>query len=230
MKQGTTLAFLRSLVMPTSSSRPPRRRALDVRAALHTGARRAGARAFTIPELLAVVIIIGIFATAASPMFVNLMRDRRVNRVAMEITGLYRMARTRALGRSNPVLVRWRDGGAGYGFEMREGVVSSSGPVLATGCFGITDFDDPNQAQRVTHIRPDVTSALADLTFFDEDGNPQGFAEMCFSARGRTFVRYVEGGAFTSLAGVPRVDVENGYTKLRRTVFIPPNGVARLAL
>jgi type IV fimbrial biogenesis protein FimT len=184
--------------------------------------------------VLAVVIIIGIFAAAASPMFINLMRDRRVNRAAMEVTGMYRLARTRALGRSNPVLVRWRAAGPDFGFEVREGIVRRSGPVLAEGCLSITDWQDLTQAQYVTAFRPEVGLGqlfeLAALTFLDEDGNAQSFAEMCFSARGRTFVRYVEGGTWNLVSGVPRVNVMNTRTTLVRTVFIPPNGVARMAL
>jgi type IV fimbrial biogenesis protein FimT len=71
---------------------------------------------------------------------------------------------------------------------------------------------------------------LAGLAFHDEVDGAQGFADMCFSARGRTFVRYTDGGAFTPLTGVPRVNVTNTSTQLLRTVFIPPNGVARMAL
>jgi type IV fimbrial biogenesis protein FimT len=106
--------------------------------------------------------------------------------------------------------------------------------VLAEGCRSITDWQDLTQAQYVTAFRPEgglgKLYELVGLTFLDEGGNAQSFAEMCFSARGRTFVRYVEGGAFEPVDGVPRVNVMNTRTTLVRTVFIPPNGVARMAL
>jgi len=151
----------------------------------------------------------------------------------MEITGLYRLARSRALGRSNPVLVRWRDAGANRGFEVREGIVRQEGEVFSEGCLSIPDWQDPARTQRVTHFNPDAFGTmyeLAGLAFLDEGVNAQGFAEMCFSARGRTFVRYTDGGTFTPLTGVPRVNVTNTSTGLLRTVFVPPNGVARMAL
>jgi type IV fimbrial biogenesis protein FimT len=65
------------------------------------------------------------------------------------------------------------------------------------------------------------------LSFFDPDNKRQTRAELCFSPRGRTFLR--AGDAFTELAGVPRFTVTNSGTGLERTVFLPPNGVARLA-
>src|SRR5262245_51449056 len=68
----------------------------------------SGARGFTLVEMLTVIAMIGILAVAASPIFVNMMRDRRINRAGMNIADYYRTARTRALGRGMPVLVRWK--------------------------------------------------------------------------------------------------------------------------
>lgn len=238
--RGTRLAHRRFLVIltfpPSALDRVGRRcdGAGSCCCARARSAQRHGARGFTIPEVLAVVIIIGIFAAAASPTFIQLMRDRRVNRAAMEITGLYRLARSRALGRSNPVLVRWRESGADQGFQVREGIVRRTGDVFAEGCKSITDWQDPTQAQLVTDFKPKsfvgATYELAGFSFLDENANAQAFAEMCFSARGRTFVRYADGALFDALTGVPRVNVANTRTGLVRTVFIPPNGVARMAL
>src|SRR4051794_38527987 len=79
----------RILAMPNAAPRPR--------------PRRANQRGFTLAEMLAVVAMISILAVSASPVFVSMMRDRRVNRAAFQLVDMVRTARMRAIGRNLPV-------------------------------------------------------------------------------------------------------------------------------
>lgn len=228
---GTTLAFHLPLGMHHFTSaidlRPPK-------GAL-TATHRGPARGFTLAELLAVLAMIGILAVVASPSFINMMRDRRINAAAMQVVDMYRTARTRALGRGAPVLITWdaNDGlkqqSSGV-LTLREPIMDNS-PEPNPGCTGI-DWDNP--ARIYSYMRFDFGSGhyeRAALSFLDLTGKATPKADICFSSRGRAFIR--TGGPFSELTGVPTFTVTNsavkGGTGLVRTIFLPPNGVARLA-
>lgn len=195
----------------------------------------AGARGFTLTEMLAVVVLIGILSAAASPMFVNMMRDRRVNRAAMQVTDMYRTARTRALGRGMPVLIHWDDSAGLH--RGSSGVLTISEPNIAgypdvnTGCGSVNWTDAKSTYPFMSFDVGNGFYERAALTFIDDTGASRKQSDICFSPRGRTYIS--TGGAFVELAGVPSFTVVNsaaaGGTGLVRTVFIPPNGVARLA-
>ncbi|WP_437736219.1 pilus assembly FimT family protein [Sorangium sp. So ce1335] len=237
IRQGMRLAFARHSVRSSSCSRPalrgpdgPGPSSLTWRAAPRRGRRRA--RGFTLPELLAVVVLIGILAAAASPSFVNGMRDRRVNRTAMEISGIYRLARHQAMGRGTAVLVRWS--ASAREFEVRQARIEgiAAGSMLSKSCLSVADWMNPAETELVTRFN--VTDLeLASVELRDPtppDGVVSDDADVCFTARGRTFVRYNFAAGFTPLLGAIRVNVTNTRTGLLRSVFVPPNGVARLGL
>lgn len=231
MSQGTRLALQGEPVTFMSLRPISQARAAASR---QSGARprrdpRSRARGFTIPELLAVVIIIGIFAAAASPMFINVMRDRRVNRFGMEVTSLYRLARSRALGRGTAVLVRW-DAAASM-FYVREATTTVAlGPPLSGNCTG-TDWNNAAQYRELNRLHfGSVPYELVTAAFWSDGGVSQAAADLCFTSGGRSYVRYTAGGSFAPMTGVPYVTVTNNLTTLERRVLIPPSGVARMAL
>lgn len=199
---------------------------------------RAGARGFTIAEMLAVIAMIGILTVVASPVFIDMMRDRRINRAATNIADYYRTARTRALGRGRPVLIHW-DASAGLQ-KGSSGVLTITEPVVGTSpsvdnltmnCMSV-NWAAPGATYTYTSFDVgDGHYENAVISFKDDKGNPLTSADICYSPRGGAYLRTASG--FAQLTGVTTFTAANvkgpGINGLTRTVFIPPNGVARLA-
>lgn len=205
--------------------------------------RRAtrAARGFTLMELMAVTILIAVLAAAAAPSFINVVRDRRVQRAATTIMETYRLARMRALGRGAAVLVRWTDGvgAAGGGLlEVREAITPiANGAVPDPSCLPLGRWVNNSTTSRAVGSFQPGAYELTDATFIDVDANgndtaPMTVAEICYSPRGRTWIRFASDGAtsFTPLNRVPRFDVKNTKSSAIRKVLLPPNGVTRLEL
>ncbi len=196
--------------------------------------RRKAARAFTLLEALSVIVIIGILAAAAMPTFAQQMRDSRVNRVAGAMAEQYRLARAKALGRGAAILVRWNATGGPNAkglLEVREAIDPISGSLPAPSCL-TTNWDNAStQSRQIDFVS--VGNGLyenAQLSFQTPAAAPQAYSEICFTPRGRAWIRYAAGGSFSQLSGVARFLATNIGNNYNRTVFIPPNGVARLAL
>jgi prepilin-type N-terminal cleavage/methylation domain-containing protein len=204
----------------------------------HPRPRRAFSRGFTLAEMLAVIAMIGILAVAASPVFIGMMRDRRVNRAAFQIVDLVRTARMRALGRNLPVQLTWSaTGGAN---KLASGLLTMNEPVLAlfaqtNTCQGTFGIGSTSVQQEVTRF--DIgngTYEHALVKFFDSGTIERANVSICFSGRGATYIT-VGGGVANRLAGpvtftVTNFNAASNITGLQRRVFIPPNGAARLAL
>lgn len=201
--------------------------------------RPSGARGFTMAELLATIAIIGILAAASQPVFVRLMRDNRVRAAATNVADLYRTARARAMGRGSCVCVRWEQGHAqptaadpaGH-FTMREAIMGGAGncaPMAAPNCV-TTDWAANSTNSRFVMSFDERAPRYepAQAGFVDPDNNATAHSEVCFSPRGRAFVRYAAAGAFTTLTGVARVEITNTTTSMTRQVIIPPTGAARV--
>jgi len=198
--------------------------------------KRSKRRAFTLVELLTVVALIGVWAAAAAPTLVATVADERVSAASRAVVGLYRAARARALGRGTAVLVRWdkneslpKPGDPSGHFTVREAVYMSGSGTSVPNCFA-TDWSKNHSSNRTVKA-VDERSALyrpAAAKFRSPDDSDRDFADICFSARGRAFVRYDANSAFQPLTGVPRVEMTNTDTSLVRQIIIPSNGVARV--
>jgi type IV fimbrial biogenesis protein FimT len=186
-------------------------------------------------ELLGVVAMIGVLAAAAAPMVVKMTRDKRVQSAAYQVASLYRTARARALGRGSAVLVRWDANHAqptsanphGH-FSIREAIDAATG-LPAPSC-QLTNWTEASTSSRFVAAFDEraTTYKPAEARFFDPTDAEKGYADVCFSPRGRTFVRYAPADAFAALTGVPRVEMKNTSTAFIRQVVIVPNGVARV--
>src|SRR5262249_22071765 len=157
-----------------------------------TASRRAPLRGFTMTEMLAVLAMIGILTVAASPIFVNMMRDRRINSAALQVGDLYRTARTRALGRGAPVLIT-RDVDAGQK-RQSSGVLTLVEPIITAvpqpnpSCTGVA-WNDPTQVSSyMTFDFGNGRYERAALSFIDGAGATQAKADICFSPRGSAFI------------------------------------------
>ncbi|MFT3767340.1 MAG: prepilin-type N-terminal cleavage/methylation domain-containing protein [Minicystis sp.] len=206
-------------------------------------ARRA-ARGFTLTESLAVLALIGVLAVTASPTFIRLLRDRRVNRAAMHLVDAYRTGRTRAMGHGQPILVVWdpasglnntEPGSKGL-VKIIEPIVTANTPTPNCQTAQWTNFQPGGTAGGVQeYSRVDFKSGrytYTDATFYDDVVPPasQAYAEICFTPAGAAYIRTSAAAAFRRMTGVASFTVVNSETTISRTVFIPPNGVARLQL
>jgi type IV fimbrial biogenesis protein FimT len=192
--------------------------------------------------MLAVVAFIGVLLAAATPTWVEIWRERRVENAATSIANLYRVARSRAMGRGSAVLVRWDKNAAqptaadpqGH-FRVREAVIGSgsglsgnANTLPSASCFSPDWSGDTTSKHVMVFDERQKQFEPAEATFLDQDGNEQTVAEICFSPRGRTYVRFSKAGTFSVLTGVPRVRVRNVDSKLSRFVVFPPHGSARV--
>jgi len=190
---------------------------------------RAG---FTLIEMMAVVAFIGIVVAAATPSWIELTKDRRVENAALNIADLYRTARSRSMGRGSAVLVRWDAHAAMPSGANPAGVAGPSGAsanLPSASCFS-PDWGDSGTTSKfvVSFDERRKRFEPAGAAFLDDVGNVQQFAQVCFTPAGRTFVRYSSAGAFSVLTGVPRVRVTNTKTNFARFVVFPPHGSARV--
>jgi type IV fimbrial biogenesis protein FimT len=194
-------------------------------------------RGFTLAEVLVVMAMISVLVVAASPTFVKLLRDRRVNRAGMQLVDYLRTARTMAIGRGLPMLFTWNatgtlpqsfPGGTGS-FEITEPIVQAN-VAAAAACApaGTTPGYTTTCNTTLWHTactqivggtgRPfDIQNGAYNytaITFYEEDGiTTSPGVDFCFSPTGRMYGRVGPaggvGGAFAPVLGVPRFAVFN---------------------
>jgi len=183
-----------------------------------------------------VVALIGVLAAAAAPSMVTYLRDRRVQDAARNVADLYRVARSRAMGRGSAMMVRWNLGAgmptatAPGHFGVYEGVVGPTSPLQqfmpATSCNSFNDVTTQRFVTGFDERRARYQPATARM--YTDGATLVNFLEVCFTPRGRTFYRLAGGAPWLPLTFVPRVEMENGFDSMSRFIVITPNGTTRV--
>lgn len=204
---------------------------------------RAAPLGFTLLEILVTIIIISLLAALAAPAFSRMIRDRGVSRATLQAMDIYRVARARALER-DVIMVRWNAAGGPNGvprIEFFEPVVTAVGALPPT-CGGTAwgAGSGENRSVGALNFSPDPSSnpnadeagasELAPPVFKDPSGTVQSFVDICFTAHGKSFIRMSDADPFVPLTGINTIEMVNKRTGFSRTVFIPPNSPARVAL
>ena len=194
--------------------------------------RSAGARGFTLIELMVVVVIITVVAGLAVPSAVVQMKERRVQEAARNIAMLYREARLQAVGRGAAVLFRYRDGEVNV-LEAVEGPLAPCPSAPVASCNHPWVAEPASSRRSATYSAISSSGDLAALTvdFTNSTGSALSEFEVCFSPNGRAFFRPVISDA------VPLAPLNEALSStLRRpgmgrarTVVLLPNGTARLS-
>ncbi len=199
------------------------------------GHRRMSA-GFTLVEMMTVVILITVLASATIPMATRQLRDRRTQDAAQKVATLYQSARMRAMGRGSAVLVRYTPGVPGR-FTMLEaqrgpndtanGAPNAACAALPVSSCLTTDWVNPATQQYRTVSTLDL-SEDAGLTIVMNGGTA---LDICFTPMGRTYSA-VTGQALATTSTVYTATNGRGASSNVRSleVLVLPNGAARLTL
>ena len=198
---------------------------------------------FTLLELMTVVVLVGVLALVAVPVATLAMRENRSASAAQSIALMYQVARSRAIGRGVPVLVRFTDGR----FEVREPVAPDGGTLVSvTSCSVPVDlWLNPGDSELIDSfellgqspyklVRVEFSAYVADSFGAATQSviSSGTAADVCFTPSGRMMYREgtVAFGAEARTLAIRVGQVDDGVeVGTSRTVFVLPNGVARVA-
>jgi type IV fimbrial biogenesis protein FimT len=188
-------------------------------------------RAFTLIELMVVVLIITVMAGMAIPTAITQLRDRRVQEAARSIGLLFREARLQAVGRGAAVLMRYKDGVFSV-LEARAGTAAACPDAPVPDCLGVPWVAEPSRSRETKHYAPVAASgdmASLAVTLSDSTNSALSALEVCFSPNGRAFARHAidDGTALLPMSQVYTVTLARKGSRTRVLALLP-NGTARL--
>jgi prepilin-type N-terminal cleavage/methylation domain-containing protein len=199
--------------------------------------RRVAERGVTLIELMACIVIIGIFVALASPAMSGVLQDRHAMRAAEDISGMIRLARTRSSATGAAHMVRVTAAGATMKFELRaamNGGGTLGGPISS--CITPTW----TAADSVQIAMLDFTGANRSYSYLGRDiivrpvsdalGPTPTSQDFCYTPGG--FAWWKVAGAWIRPAGsqmsryeVVRLDTTGAILGIRRVVRVSPLGV-----
>jgi type IV fimbrial biogenesis protein FimT len=211
-----------------------RPRFLRSRGPLAAGTRpltRFRTRAFTLIELMVVVLIITVMAGMAIPTAITQLRDRRVQEAARSIGLLFREARLQAVGRGAAVLMRYKDGVFSV-LEARAGTAAACPDAPVPDCLGVPWQAEPSRSRETNHYEPVAASgdmASLAVTLTDRTNSTLSELEVCFSPNGRAFARHAidDTQPLLPMSQVYTVTLARKGSRTRVLALLP-NGTARL--
>lgn len=199
--------------------------------------RRCTSRGVTLLELMAVVVIIGIFFLAASPSLSTALRDRKTARATDEIASLFRQARMRAAATGASHLVRIRNSGNAKRFELHAALSTTTavGSCLVPSWVGAgaSSFSSPTS----DHIQLRVLDVATDASFATDAIFVSGLdVDFCFTPGGSTWWRNPT-GVFQRAQGplvleyvLERQENSGQLVGLRRRVRIGASGLPTIVV
>lgn len=194
-----------------------------------------GARGFTLLELMVVVIIITIVSTIAIPGVVQRMKTNRTRQAAEDLALIFRQARTRAIGRTSAVLVRYNAGLVEVREGIRGGLTPGCEPLPESSCvFPANRWDAVSARSQRIELTDYVASGDFALAATYDSGlgaAPEATLDMCFAPSGRAYIRNTAASAtpLTPWTGIVRFDINrNDGVGLQRTILVAPSGTARV--
>ena len=211
----------------------------------------AGARGFTLVELMVVVVIVSIVAVLAIPTMSRAQVDRHVYADAGYVAEIFRMARTRAVGRGAAVLLdlmATQTGGGGT-FKMYEAVGpnptgAGAAEVPRSSCKSPTIWPGGSGTPTASYVDAvdlsgayEVQNSIA-TQLFDASGDAVASGAhvyMCFTPGGRVYYSTTPSfDAVPSLSGALRLDVRRynaSYSTpvgVTRSVWVSSSGSTRI--
>lgn len=190
-------------------------------------------RGVTLIELMACIVIIGIFVALASPAMSGVLQDRHAMRAADDISGLIRLARTRSSATGSAHMIRATGSGSTMKFELRAAVNTTSslgGPISSCITPQWVDTDSVQVAMLdFTGANKNYSYVGRDIIVRPVDPTPPA-QDFCYTPGGSAWWRTA--GVWTRPLGnqvtryeVVRLDSVGSVLGISRTVRISPLGV-----
>ncbi len=193
-----------------------------------------GTRGVTLLELMAVVTIIGIFVALAMPGMAGIIQDRHAARAADDVSGLFRVARARAIATGAAHVVRVTKSGTSSRFEMRAAlaVIAEVGIPTASCLTPLWNATDSQELAVIDFGASNGSYGGRDImvtAVTDANGTTPDVQDYCFTPGGLSWWRNAgvwqrPGGTVTGRYEIKRVAPGGGLVGMRRVFRITPNG------